>query len=135
MSRVGLNDFGLTPLAPGDSPQRGVLPGDRRAWQGSEMARLRVILLPGIVLPAELAYGSLVAALGSDAEAVPKDLEVYATEEPRSDYTLDTEVAGVLREADAHGWERMHLVGYSGGGASALAFAARHPERLSSLAL
>jgi pimeloyl-ACP methyl ester carboxylesterase len=62
-------------------------------------------------------------------------LEVYATAEAPRDYTLDLEVAGVLREADARGWERFHLVGYSGGGAAALAVAARHPERLSSLAL
>jgi pimeloyl-ACP methyl ester carboxylesterase len=41
----------------------------------------------------------------------------------------------VLREADAHGWERFHLVGYSGGGAASLAFAAANPERLASLAL
>ena len=34
---------------------------------------VRVILLPGIVLPAELAYGDLVAALGPEVEAVPKD--------------------------------------------------------------
>ncbi len=32
-------------------------------------------------------------------------------------------------------WEQFHLVGYSGGGAAALAFAARHSERLASLAL
>src|SRR5438034_7104996 len=99
------------------------------------MAPFRVIMLPGSVLPAELAYGSLVAALGSDAEVVAKDLEVYATEAPPADYTLDVEVTGVLREADARGWEHVHLVGYSGGGAAALAVAARHPERLSSLAL
>jgi len=41
----------------------------------------------------------------------------------------------VLRDADEHGWERFHLVGYSGGGAAALAFAACHSERLASLAL
>jgi pimeloyl-ACP methyl ester carboxylesterase len=94
-----------------------------------------VILLPGSVLPAELAYGSLVAALGSDVDAVAKDLEVYATIEAPPDYSLDLEVAGVLREASRRGWERFHLVGYSGGGAAALAFTARHPDRLSSLAL
>ena len=37
--------------------------------------------------------------------------------------------------ADAHGFERFHLVGYSGGGASSLAFTAEHGERLLSLAL
>jgi len=95
----------------------------------------RAIFLPGSVLPAEAAYGALVAALGSDVDAVAKDLEVYAGSEPPSDYSLDTEVAGVLREADGRDWERFHLAGYSGGGAAALAFAARHPERLLSLAL
>jgi pimeloyl-ACP methyl ester carboxylesterase len=44
-------------------------------------------------------------------------------------------VAGILREAEARGWQSFHLVGYSGGGASALAFTASHSERLQSLAL
>jgi pimeloyl-ACP methyl ester carboxylesterase len=95
----------------------------------------RVILLPGSVLPADLAYGSLVSALGSGADAVVKDLEVYATAEAPTDYTLDLEVAGVLRVAEHRGWERFHLVGYSGGGAAALGFTARHGDRLASLAL
>jgi pimeloyl-ACP methyl ester carboxylesterase len=99
------------------------------------MSAFRVILLPGIVLPAEPAYGALIAALGPDVEAVAKDLEVYSTPEPPEDYSLEVEVAGVLREADARGWERFHLVGYSGGGAASLAFAAARPERLASLAL
>jgi pimeloyl-ACP methyl ester carboxylesterase len=99
------------------------------------MSASRVILLPGIVLPADPAYGALIAALGPDVEAVAKDLEVYATPEPPEDYGLDTEVAGVLREADARGWERFHLVGYSGGGAASLLFAATRPDRLASLAL
>ena len=94
-----------------------------------------MILLPGAVLPADLAYGALIDALGPDVDAVAKDLEVYAGDEPPIDYTLDDEVAGVVREADARGWERFHLVGYSGGGAAALAAAARRPDRLLSLAL
>ena len=99
------------------------------------MSALPVILLPGIVLPAELAYGALIAALGPEVEAVPKDLEVYSTPEPPEDFGLDVEIAGVLREADARGWDRFHLVGYSGGGSASLAFAAARPERLASLAL
>jgi pimeloyl-ACP methyl ester carboxylesterase len=99
------------------------------------MTRFRVILLPGSVLPAGPAYEALTAAFGGAVDAVAKDLEVYATPEPPLDYTLDLEIAGVLREADARGWDRFHLVGYSGGGAASLAFTARHPERLSSLAL
>jgi pimeloyl-ACP methyl ester carboxylesterase len=95
----------------------------------------RVILLPGIVTPAAVAYGPLIEALGSEVEAVAKELEVYATPEPPEDYGLATEVAGVLREADGRGWERFHLAGYSGGGAASLAFAAARSERLASLAL
>lgn len=94
-----------------------------------------VILLPGSILPADLAYGALIDTLDDEVEAAAKDLEVYAGEEPPVDYSLDTEVAGAVREADARGWERFHLVGYSGGGASALALAARRPDRLLSLAL
>jgi pimeloyl-ACP methyl ester carboxylesterase len=93
------------------------------------------MLLPGIVLPAEPAYGALIEALGPDVEAVAKDLEVYATPEPPQDYSLEVEIEGVLREADAHGWARFHLVGYSGGGAVSLALAAARAERLGSLAL
>ena len=58
------------------------------------MSALPVILLPGIVLPAELAYGALVAALGPEVEAVPKDLEVYSTPEPPEDFGLEVEIAG-----------------------------------------
>ena len=94
-----------------------------------------MILLPGAVLPADLAYGALIEALRDEVEAVAKDLEVYAGDAPPVEYSLDTEVAGVVREADARGWERFHLGGYSGGGAAALATAARHPGRLLSLAL
>ena len=86
-------------------------------------------------MPADLAYGALLQALGDDAQAIAKDLELYAGPEPPPGYTLDHEIDGVLRAADNAGFERFHLVGYSGGGASSLAFAAKHPERLLSLAL
>jgi len=95
----------------------------------------QVILLPGGVMPADLAYGALLESLGNDVEAIAKDLEVYAGPEPPPDYTLDLEVAGVLETARDAGFDRFHLVGYSGGGAASLAFAAKHPERLRSLAL
>lgn len=97
--------------------------------------RHRVILLPGSVLPAAPAYGPLLAALGDDIDAVAKDLEVYAGSTPPPGYSLDTEADGVLRVADERGWDTFHLVGYSGGGASALAFAATRPERLETLSL
>ncbi|MFP5368554.1 MAG: alpha/beta hydrolase, partial [Actinomycetes bacterium] len=90
------------------------------------MEPIRAVLLPGAVLPAELAYGSLIRALGPEVQAVAKELELYREDEPPAGWTLDTEVAGVLREADARGWQTFHLLGYSGGGAAALALAATH---------
>ncbi len=95
----------------------------------------RVLLLPGGVLPAQPAYAVLLEVLGDRVDAVTKDLEVYAGDAPPADFSLGTEVDGILREADAHGFDRFHLVGYSGGGAASLALAARHGERLLSLAL
>jgi pimeloyl-ACP methyl ester carboxylesterase len=97
--------------------------------------RHQVVLLPGGVLPAEPAYAALVDALGESTTAAVKDLEVYSGEQPPPDFSLDVETEGIRREADARGFDRFHLVGYSGGGASSLAFAAAHGERLSSLAL
>jgi hypothetical protein len=42
----------------------------------------QAILLPGAVLPAELAYPDLVRALGTDVDARPKEHELYASSEP-----------------------------------------------------
>ncbi|QDG66135.1 alpha/beta hydrolase [Pseudarthrobacter sp. NIBRBAC000502772] len=99
------------------------------------MEPIRAILLPGSVLPAQPAYGALIEALGPGVDAVAKDLELYAGDAPPPGWTLDTESVGVLREAGVRGWKAFHLVGYSGGGAAALAFAAKHPEHLLSLTL
>lgn len=97
--------------------------------------RRAVIMLPGGVLPAEIAYKDLIQELGPQTNVVTKELEMYSTPEPRKDYGLHLEVAGILRAADEAHFERFHLLGYSAGGASSLAFAAAHPERLLSLAL
>jgi pimeloyl-ACP methyl ester carboxylesterase len=95
-----------------------------------------VVLLPGGVLPAEPAYQALLVELGKDVDARAKDLEMYAgTTVPPPGYSLETEVEGIRRVADDAGFETFHLVGYSAGGASSLAFTSRHPERLRSLAL
>jgi hypothetical protein len=82
--------------------------------------RHRVMLLPGGVLPAALAYEALLEALGDEVEPAAKELEVYAGDEPPPDYTLDVEVEGIVRTAEAAGFDRFHLVGYSAGGASGL---------------
>ncbi|HUQ43966.1 MAG TPA: alpha/beta hydrolase [Candidatus Limnocylindria bacterium] len=54
---------------------------------------------------------------------------------PPTGYGLATEVEGIRRLADRAAFETFHLVGYSAGGASSLAFASRYPARLRSLAL
>ena len=95
-----------------------------------------VILLPGGILPAGPAYQALLAELGDDVDARAKDLEMYSGDTvPPPDYSLETEVEGVRRAAADAGFDTFHLVGYSAGGASSLAFASRYPERLRSLAL
>ena len=97
---------------------------------------LRAILLPGGILPAGPAYTDLLAAFSPEVDARPKDLEVYGGKAvPPPGYVLETEVAGIDRLANEAGFERFHLVGYSAGGASSLAYALSHPDRLLSLAL
>ena len=52
---------------------------------------------------------------------------------PKFQWSLDAMVDDVRAVADAAGAERLHLVGESTGGTVALAFAARHPERVLSV--
>jgi pimeloyl-ACP methyl ester carboxylesterase len=93
------------------------------------------IMLPGAIMPATLAYANLLAVFDPDVHAVPKELEVYAGPQPPADYSLETELVGIERVARDAGFGRFHLVGYSAGGATALAFALTHPARVRSLAL
>ena len=93
-----------------------------------------VILLPGVVTPADISYGALLPEL-SGFEVIAKNLSLYDGDTPPDDYSLDSEVESLLAAAEKAGFREFHLAGYSGGGAIALAFAARHPERLMSLAL
>ncbi|GAP16007.1 predicted hydrolase [Longilinea arvoryzae] len=94
-----------------------------------------VIFLPGSIQPAAIQYAPLLGALGGHILPLLKDLEVYAGAQPAPDYSLSTEVESLRKSADAAGFERFNLVGYSGGGAVALAFSAAYPERVRSLAL
>ena len=94
-----------------------------------------VIFVPGGVMPAALSYAPLLAVIKDEVRPVVKDLEIYATDRPPINYGLEMEVDGIMRTAEEAGFDTFHLVGYSAGGASSLAFTARHPERLRSLAL
>ena len=93
------------------------------------------IFVPGIITPAEVAYGALRDSLGDGHTIVLLDLAIYDSSSPPDGYGLDHEVAGILSTAEMQGFEKFHLVGYSAGGAASIAFADRHGERLSSLTL
>src|SRR5437879_7827011 len=97
--------------------------------------RRSVVFLPGGVTPVAASYTPLLAILKDEIDPVLKDLEVYAADEPPPGYSIGMEVDGLRRVVDAAGLERFHLVGFSGGGAVSLSFAARYPDRLHSLAL
>jgi len=98
-------------------------------------APLPVVFVPGGVTPVGLSYAPLLEELGEEIAPLLKDLEVYAADEPPVDYSLQLEVDGLEGDVNAAGLETFHLVGYSGGGAVSLDFAAQHPERLRSLAM
>jgi pimeloyl-ACP methyl ester carboxylesterase len=94
-----------------------------------------IILVPGGVNPAEISYRPLLEVINDEAQGVLKDLEVYATDAPPPNYSLELEAEGIGRAADAAGMDQFHLVGYSGGGACSLAFVTTYSERVLSLAL
>lgn len=97
------------------------------------MVHLPVMLLPGIITPAGLTYRHLLPLL--DAPVIARDLAIYEHGAPTPDYAIDRETDAILDAADAAGLDRFHLGGFSGGGGISAAFAARHPDRLASLAL
>lgn len=95
----------------------------------------QVVCIPGSVAPAAQRYRPLIDTAGEAADFHLKDLEVYRDATPSPGYSIDEELEAIDRFADAAGLERFHLVGYSGGGFIALAYAGTRPQRLSSLAL
>jgi len=94
----------------------------------------KVLLLPGIIAPAAARYAPLLAELPG-VQGVPKDLELYRDAVPPKGYSMATEIDGVNRAADSHGFDEFHLYGHSAGAAIALAYVAAHPDRVLSLAL
>jgi pimeloyl-ACP methyl ester carboxylesterase len=100
-----------------------------------EPARRVVVFLPGGVTPVALSYAPLLDELAAEIDPVLKDLEVYAAAGPPDDYSVVSEVEALRRTVDDAHLDTFHLVGYSGGGAVSLSFAARYPQRLKSLAL
>lgn len=99
------------------------------------MKEIRLILLPGIIMPAALRYQPLFRELVEGVRALPKELEVYAEPNPPSEYSIEMEIEGLSKAADSAGFESFHLYGHSAGGAVSIAYATKHPERVLSLAV
>ena len=99
------------------------------------MKEIRLILLPGIIMPAALRYQPLLRELAEGVRALPKELEVFAGPSPPTEYSIEMEIEGLSKAADSAGFERFHLYGHSAGGAVSIAYATRHPERVLSLAV
>lgn len=93
------------------------------------------MFVPGAGTPAAIVYGKILAVIRDEVQPVLKDLEVYAGDRPPANYGLELEVEGIRRAADTADVKAFHLVGASAGGLFSLAFAAKYPERLMSLAL
>jgi pimeloyl-ACP methyl ester carboxylesterase len=94
-----------------------------------------VVFVPGGMTPVEIAYAPLLSVIGNQIQSLIKELELYETDAPPPNCGLELEVEGIRRVVDDAGLKCFHLVGYSGGGAISLAFTAKYPERLRSLAL
>jgi pimeloyl-ACP methyl ester carboxylesterase len=97
--------------------------------------QLKVVFLPGGIQPVAIQYAPLLKVLDGSIQPLLKDLEVYRDDTPPADYSLSSEIEAVKHAAEEAGMETFHLVGYSGGGAVALAFTGAYPERVLSLAL
>ena len=92
-----------------------------------------VMFLPGGISPAAVTYGPLLEVLKDEVRPLLKDLEVYAADTPPPEYGLEWEVEGIKRLAEDADMTSFHLVEYSG--SLSLAFMARYPEKVRSLAL
>ena len=103
--------------------------------ENPSFGHLPVVFVPGVVMPARLSYGPLLDVIKDQVQPVVKDLEVYANDQPPSNYSLELEIEGIRRVAEAASFTDFHLIGYSAGGAISLAFTAQYPKQLKSLTL
>jgi pimeloyl-ACP methyl ester carboxylesterase len=93
------------------------------------------IFVSGSGPPGILAYAPLIGALGDEADARVRELEVFAFSPPPEDFAIDDEIQGLLASAQRTQLDRFHLYGSSAGGSVALAFTAARPEMVLSLTL
>ncbi|MDX2032376.1 MAG: alpha/beta hydrolase [Blastocatellia bacterium] len=80
-------------------------------------------------------FRRLVAALEEEILPCYHDMKLLPPGRPLADWTLAGEVDALQASVEAGGLETFDLVGYSGGAAVSLAFAAANPARIRSLTL
>lgn len=102
--------------------------------EGTSAVDDTVILLPGIIAPAEVRYGALIEHL-RPVSTLTQELAVYDGDAPPEGYSMSVELDSLDRAADDAGLDRFHLFGHSAGGAVGLAYAAERGDRLLSLAV
>ena len=76
-------------------------------------------------------------ALAADREVLLLDMRGFGDSQwsPSQDYSVPTMAQDIVNVLDHVGWKRAMLVGHSMGGRSTTYVAARHPERVTALAL
>lgn len=96
-----------------------------------------LVLLHGTAIDAAtLSYGPSLPELATRHRVVALDWPGYgASERPRVAMTVQDHVASLAVVLDALGFDRVHLAGFSMGGAAALGFALEAPEKVASLTM
>src|SRR5690606_31442944 len=96
-----------------------------------------LVLLHGTAIDsAALSYGPSLPELAERHRVLALDWPGYGnSERPRVEMTMPELVALLEAFLDAVGLERVHLAGFSMGGAAALGFALRAPQRVTTLTL
>jgi pimeloyl-ACP methyl ester carboxylesterase len=96
-----------------------------------------LVLLHGTAIDsASLSYGPTLADLAAEHRVLALDWPGYGgSERPRVPLTIADSVALLEAFLDAMGLPRVHLAGFSMGGAAGLGFALRAPERVTTLTM
>ncbi|MEM8547108.1 MAG: alpha/beta fold hydrolase [Pseudomonadota bacterium] len=136
------------PIATADPEQRLVSVAefiDGKRQSGRKQIAIREYGVPGSGAPVLLLHGTPIASkamrglgelLGQSHYVISPDMPGFAGSlQPLQDFSSITGAAYLVDLLDALAVEHVHIVAYSQGGAAAIAFAERAPDRLASLAL
>jgi pimeloyl-ACP methyl ester carboxylesterase len=124
-----------------DTRRLGMGDGVELALQRFGSGATHLVFVPGFVSHVEMqwadaAYARFLANLGRFATVTIYDRRGAGASDPVDRApTLEEHVADLGRVVDDTGAERVVILGFSNGGAVAMAYAAAHPERLRSLIL